>query len=65
MKEVEPSFGGVKCNGPDHARADALKGAAEARMLLSDFYRLERHDQLIMAAMFTEMCKDRGETNAI
>jgi len=58
--DPEPTFLGVWCRGPNPEHAAKLREEAKARELLAKFYELKREDQLIMAAIATEMTKDRG-----
>ncbi len=56
----EPTFLGVTCSGEDPEKVKRLADQIRAHSLLMAFYKLPRKDQLIMAAMATEMTTDRG-----
>jgi len=59
--EPEPTFLGVGCCGPKPEHAAQLRNEAESRLLLSRFYEMDRKDQLVMAAMVTELVKNRDD----
>jgi len=59
-QQPEPTFLGIWCRGPNLAKAAKLRKEAKALELLAGFYELERKEQLLMAALVTEMSKDRS-----
>ena len=58
-KQIEPTFLGINCTGKNPERVKELKEQIQASNLLMSFYKLPREDQLIMAAVITEMTTDR------
>ena len=60
-RQIEPTFLGVSCTGANPGRVRQLKEQIQASSLLMAFYKLPREDQLIMAAMVTEMTTDRNK----
>ena len=60
-RDIEPTFLGVQCTGPDAKRSGRCKESAEAYAILSDFFTLDRRSQLQLAALITEMTTDRED----
>ena len=55
--DIEPDFLGIPCTGINLEKSRLLEN--EAKLLLSNFYKLDRESQLIMSAVMTEMTTKR------
>ena len=53
--DIEPDFFGMKCTGKNLNKVARYQSEIQARNLLVGFFKLNRRDQLIMAAAATEM----------
>ena len=58
---IEPAFLGVKCSGTNSNKAKKLREEAQNLMMLSKFFLLDRKEQLIIAAVATEMLENRAK----
>jgi len=58
-RDIEPDFLGLPCTGKNQEKVARLQEEINARTLMQSFYRLHRKEQLLMAAMVTEMTTDR------
>lgn len=58
-EDIEPTFLGVRCLGPNSEKAKRLRFEADANLMLAKFYELPRSAQLAIAAATTEITINR------
>ena len=59
-RQIEPTFINLPCTGKNPVKVKRLQEQIDALSLMMGFYKLGRKDQLVMAAVITEMTTDRG-----
>jgi len=59
IRDVEPCFITLPCTGINLDKVSRLEEQIRAMELMASFYKLTRKDQLLMAALATEMTTAR------